>query len=271
LLEGSNPLRTCPYCSEAIQDDVVACPICKTTIVAGAYPGGVPQTTPAAPTQPYPAANAYPTAPPQTSGKATASLIAGIAGYVILPLLAAIPAIVLGHLALSEIKKSAGRLKGEGMAIAGLVLGYVQLAGIPFILIIAAIAIPNLIRARMAANEASAVGTLRVYTTASISYAVQCPKIGFARAVTNLGPGSGDCDHANLVDGVLGASSPTKNGYRFEYAPSAPDDNGLITHFAFTADPISNGTGTRHFFVDDTGVIRYNAAGPADVESPVLQ
>ena len=50
---------------------------------------------------------------------------------------------------------------GDGMAIAGLVLGYIGFAAIPFILIIAAIAIPNLLRARMAANEASAVGSLR--------------------------------------------------------------------------------------------------------------
>ena len=58
--------------------------------------------------------------PAETSGKATASLILGILAYIILPFLAAIPAIILGHLALSEIKKSAG-LKGNGMATAGVV------------------------------------------------------------------------------------------------------------------------------------------------------
>ena len=62
-----------------------------------------------------------PAAPAQTSGKATASLVCGLLFFIPLAFVAAI---VFGHLALSEIRKSAGRLKGEGLAIAGLVLGY---------------------------------------------------------------------------------------------------------------------------------------------------
>src|SRR5437879_12596996 len=88
---------------------------------------------------------------------AIASLICCIL-FFFLP--SAIVAIIMGHLSLSDIRRSAGRLGGRGMAIAGLVLGYTGLAIIP-VLIIAAIAIPNLLRARMAANEASAVGSLR--------------------------------------------------------------------------------------------------------------
>ncbi|MGC1167958.1 MAG: DUF4190 domain-containing protein, partial [Candidatus Acidiferrales bacterium] len=72
-----------------------------------------------------------------TSGKAIASLICGIF-TLFLP--ASIAAIILGHLSLSEIRKSAGRLGGRGVASAGLVLGYAGIALIPFILIIAAIA-----------------------------------------------------------------------------------------------------------------------------------
>jgi len=97
--------------------------------------------------------------PQESSGKATASMVCGILFFV-WPF-TAIAAVVLGHLALAEIKKSAGRLAGRGMAMAGLILGYIGVAMVPFILIIAAIAIPNLLRAKMAANEASAVGTLR--------------------------------------------------------------------------------------------------------------
>lgn len=135
-------MRTCPNCSTSIQDDAQFCSRCG-AIVQPAIPG----------TSPAPGSF-----PPQTSidaptsEKATASLIFGILSYIILPLIGAIPAIILGHLALSEIRKSAGRLKGHGMAVGGMVLGYVQFAFIPFILIIAAIAIPNLLRARMAAN-----------------------------------------------------------------------------------------------------------------------
>src|SRR5262249_32129647 len=91
--------------------------------------------------------------PATTSGKAIGSLVCGIIS--VFPF--CLVAIILGHLSLSEIRKSAGRLKGDGMAIAGLVLGYLGIVAIPIILIVAAIAIPNLLRARQAANEASAV------------------------------------------------------------------------------------------------------------------
>jgi uncharacterized membrane protein len=115
----------------------------------------------------------------------------------------AIAAIVLGHLALSEIKKSAGRLAGHGMAMAGLILGYIGVAMVPFILIILAIAIPNLLRAKMAANEASAVGTLRAYNIAMVTYASACPDVGYPASLENIGPGSKDCSHLNVVDASL--------------------------------------------------------------------
>ncbi len=96
--------------------------------------------------------------PTETSGKAIGSLICGFLFFVF-P--AAIVAIVLGHLSLSDIRKSGGRLTGHGMATTGLVLGYLGVAFIPFILIVAAIAIPNMLRAKIAAKEASAVGSVR--------------------------------------------------------------------------------------------------------------
>jgi ABC-type Fe3+-siderophore transport system permease subunit len=93
----------------------------------------------------------------ETCRKAIGSLICGTLSWVIPPIFAAIPAIVSGHLALSDIKRNAGRLKGQRMALAGLIMGYLGVVLIPFILIIAAIAIPNLLRSRMAANGAAAV------------------------------------------------------------------------------------------------------------------
>ncbi len=64
---------------------------------------------------------------PQTSGKAIVSLVFGIAGFILLPLIAGIVAVIVGYSAKSDIRKSAGALKGEDMATAGIILGWVNL------------------------------------------------------------------------------------------------------------------------------------------------
>lgn len=64
---------------------------------------------------------------PQTSGKAVVSLVFGILGFVFLPLIAGIVAVVTGNSARNEIRQSAGRLSGEGMATAGIILGWINL------------------------------------------------------------------------------------------------------------------------------------------------
>lgn len=115
-------------------------------------------------------APAAPAGPVQSSGKALASLIFGLFCFVFPP---AVVAVIFGHLSLSEIRKSGGRLTGHGMAMAGLILGYIGIAFVPLILIFAAIAIPNLLRAKMAADQASAVGSLRVILSAEETYSSQ--------------------------------------------------------------------------------------------------
>ena len=107
---------------------------------------------------------------PQTDGKAIGSLVCGIASVTIFSIIAGIPAIILGHISRSDIRKSEGRLKGEGLALAGLIMGYISLAIIPLILIIATIAIPGLIRGQQAAHEAAAVSTLWRINTAEETY-----------------------------------------------------------------------------------------------------
>ena len=185
----------------------------------------------------------------------------------------AIAAVVLGHIALSEIKRSAGRLAGHGMAVAGLILGYLGVAFIPFILIIAAIAIPNLLRSKMAANEASAVGSLRTLNTAMVTYATECPKIGYPKDLRSLGAGrsgTDQCAHADLVDAQLGTALPIKHGYHFFYTAQV-DADGMVTGYVLAADPVTPGTsGVRHFFTDQSGVIRYSTHGGADVNSQPL-
>lgn len=76
----------------------------------------------------YPQQPIAPVAQPKDSTLAIVSLICGIASYFIVPVLGAIAAIIMGHIAKSEIKKSNGMVKGSGMATAGLILGYVQIA-----------------------------------------------------------------------------------------------------------------------------------------------
>lgn len=222
----------------------------------------------------------------QISGKAIASLICGIL-FFILP--SSIAAVILGHISLSEIRKSAGRLTGQGMAITGLVLGYLGLAIIPVAMIIGAIAIPNLLRARSAANEASAAGALRTINTANVTYAYTynnsfAPNLG---VLDGQEAGAAGCDHSGLIDGVLATGE--KNGYTFRYVPLADDGTVLnfenrtavpaqgcaqagAPHYKVTADPVRRGqTGMRSFYTDDSGVIRWSTEGPATADSPPLE
>jgi type IV pilus assembly protein PilA len=258
-------MQTCSRCKASVQEGVSFCPSCGNGLSGIPAPlFGRSPLSPAIPT-------AY-TGAQVTSGKATASLICGIVAYVILPFLAAIPAILLGHLALSDIKKKAGQLTGSGLAIAGMVMGYAQLVFLPVILIIAAIAIPNLLRARMAANEASAAGALRTYNTAMVSFASRCETLGFPPSLQNLGPGSGDCARANLLGPVLATPIATRSGYRFFYSPGPADNFGRVASYTIAADPITdNTTGIRHFFTDESGIIRASRGEPATVDSPPLQ
>lgn len=136
---------------------------------------------------------------------------------------------------------------------------------VAIILIIAAIAIPNLLRSKMAANEASAVGSLRTLNTAAVTYSTTYG--GYPAALSNLGPAaSATSAAADLVDSVLASGS--KSGYSFVYASGATDANGNVLSYSVTADPVNRGTtGQRGFYTDQSGVIRANATGTATAAS----
>ena len=195
-------------------------------------------------------ATALPGLPVQNSGKATASLIFGVF-FFIFP--SAIAAIVLGHWSLSEIKHSAGRLAGQGRAIAGLVLGYMGIAAIPFILIVAAIAIPNLLRARISANESAAVSSIRTVNTAERAYNSDHPQQGYT------------CDLAALMReyGNDPSLASGKHGYVFVLDHCAADSAGEPnTKYRVTASPEArNQTGVRAFCSDESGLIRSSPSG----------
>lgn len=249
-------MKYCPNCAASLEDNAQFCSRCGQTQNPGlGTPSGQAPATPD-PSMVYPGQSV-------TSGKAIASLICGIFG-IFFP--SAIVAVILGHLSLSDIRRSAGRLTGRGMAIAGLIFGYLGLAIIP-VLIIAAIAIPNLLRARMAANEASAVGSLRAINTSCVAYATEYKS--FPPSLANLGPGRlAGAGAAGLIDGAL--ASGVKSGYQFTYEQGVIQD-GAITSYQVHADPVTPGTtGSRHFFTDETQAIRAQTLSPADASSPVL-
>ncbi len=243
-------MKQCPNCRSSVADYVPVCPHCGVNLTVTPVGGAQPVWS----------------GPQEKSGKATASLVCGII-FFLWPV-TALAAVILGHLALSEIKKSAGRLAGQGMAIAGLVLGYIGIAAVPFILIIAAIAIPNVLRARMAANEASAVGSLRTINTAAVTYASTYPRSGYPASLKNLGTsGAATSASADLIDSVL--ASGTKSGYTFVFTG---DGNIPSTGYSIVATPISIGaSGQRGFFTDQTGIIRMSANGAAGANSEPLQ
>jgi type IV pilus assembly protein PilA len=143
---------------------------------------------------------------------------------------------------------------------------------VAIILIIAAIAIPNLLRSRMAANQASAVGSVRTINTAAISYNSTYgngfpPTIG---AIGNDGTTTISCTNAGLIDTVL--TSGTKSGYTFllsagksqvnSSASSCSAGYGYADGYMVTAVPVTVGTtGQTSYCTDASGVIRFNPLG----------
>jgi type IV pilus assembly protein PilA len=142
---------------------------------------------------------------------------------------------------------------------------------VAIILIIAAIAIPNLLRSRMAANEASAVGSIRTINTSAVEFSSTYPAQGFPTSLAALGganPCTATSTNACLLDAVL--ASGTKSGYKLVWTS---DGNTPSVGYSITATPITVGTtGQRMFFSDQSGVIRYAASGSgATAASPSLQ
>lgn len=134
------------------------------------------------------------------------------------------------------------------------------------ILIVAAIAIPNFIQSKERANESSAAESLRAINTANVIYSTTYG-VGFSPDLASLaGSGAVSQTAAQLLDPVLAAR--TKNGYTFTYTAGPTDASGSVTTYTVIADPIAqNYSGMRHFYTDQTSVIRENdtvTAGPTD-------
>ena len=142
---------------------------------------------------------------------------------------------------------------------------------VAIILIIAAIALPNLMIARMSANEASAVQSVRTIQSAETAYSTTYPTVGFSATLADLGGASNSACSATptqacLIDNVL--ASGTKSGYIITWT-----GDGLTPSVSYTinADPLVRGSsGRRSFFSNYPGVIRYNDTGPAGNNDPPI-
>jgi prepilin-type N-terminal cleavage/methylation domain-containing protein len=141
---------------------------------------------------------------------------------------------------------------------------------VAIILIIAAIAIPNLLRARMAANESSAVASIRTITTGEVTYQTAYPTVGYAPALANLGGGLGvacvpSSTTACLIDSVLSSNgnpaTSGKSGYSFTTGAGTAV-GGVNVGYAIKGVPLSiNQTGIRGFCAVEDAVIRVDPVG----------
>jgi len=154
---------------------------------------------------------------------------------------------------------------------------------VAIILIIAAIAIPNLLRSRIAANESSAVGSLRSINTAQVTYASTYPETGFANTLAQLGPppggGAVSAAASGTLDAVIGCAAATcnKSGYTLSLsAPvGGPAPNPPATVYSTAAVPITVGqSGQRAFCSSSDGVIHFDPTGAAiaaGIDAPTCQ
>jgi prepilin-type N-terminal cleavage/methylation domain-containing protein len=128
------------------------------------------------------------------------------------------------------------------------------------ILIISAIAVPNFLRSRQRANEASAVASIRVINTAAVTYSLTYPDLGFPAQLTTLGgpnPCTASSAQSCLLDNLL--AQGVKGGYTFAWI-----GDGIVPSVSYliTGTPqVVGSSGQRMFCTDQTGVVHYDASG----------
>ena len=183
-------------------------------------------------------------------GLAIAALVLGIIGFFTVGLagVGAIVGIVLACLAMSKIKRDPWQYGGHGMAVAALVLNIVALVSFVPMGIVAAIAIPNLLASRRAANEGAAQSSLRTLHAAEATYQA-------TKGAGNFGTLS-ELAAEGLIDSRL--ATGTKSGYKFTVELTTNETS--YPGFAVVGVPMTyggvEGSGVRSFYVDETGVIR---------------
>lgn len=134
---------------------------------------------------------------------------------------------------------------------------------IAVILIIAAIAIPNLLRSRIAANESSAVGSMRTINTSEITYNSTYPTVGFACTLGAMGPPASGASATSSAAGLIDANLAAGNKSGYSFTPGTCNTaNSITVDYQWKADPQTAGTtGQRAFCTDNSGVIKYDGGG----------
>lgn len=165
----------CPQCQQPLAIDEAGagrqmpCPTCGTELTVPQRANAPSGQTP----RPAAIASARPASRP-VSGLAVGSLVAGILAFCCFGPLAAIPAIICGHVAMSRIRKAQETLSGNGLALAGVILGYVNLACLVVMIpMCSAIAIPSFVQAREASQTAACINNLRMLDAAKEQAALE--------------------------------------------------------------------------------------------------
>jgi prepilin-type N-terminal cleavage/methylation domain-containing protein len=144
--------------------------------------------------------------------------------------------------------------------------------------IIAAIAVPGLLRARISGNEASAIGSLRAVSSAQSTFAASCANGMYASTLTVLGSGPSG-GSAFISPDLSSGATVTKSGYTVSMTGTTAtgtscnnNDSNLASGYHAWADPVSTSTGTRYFFTNTTGTIWQSTSsigsGGSDSASP---
>ena len=238
----------CVACGFVGRSDVENCKACGAPLIQHSAP--VPSTTPVYTTH-Y---NHREQPEGQEKGLANFALILGIVGFFTAGILVvgAIVGIVVSTKAMGRVRREPWRYGGRGTAIAGLVLNIMSLSSVVPIVLIASIAIPNLLASARAANEASAIRALQEISLAQTTYHSNSGKYG---TMEELGAQS-------LINPRL--RSGTRNGYMFSIALTMDESN--VEGFSAVAVPESyRYSGIRSFYIDETAVIRAgdNYGGPS--------
>lgn len=164
----------------------------------------------------------------QTAGVAIASLVLGILGMILIGPLGSIPAVICGHVAKSRIRQAPDRLAGDGLALAGLILGYVQIGFMVFILpLLAAVSVPSFLRAREETQLRTCLNNLRLLSDAVDQIAV----------IHNYLPGANISEETvseYLLNGFDGLVCPQGGRYIIHPLGEEPEctEHGTLSNFS---------------------------------------